>query len=233
MKIYLLLLAFMFCSFFMNGQQKNDSTAAGHFPRHYISVNPLNILLFQQAGISYEYKPGVMGYGITTGYIYPNHKTYSNYFIAGPTNYASLGDYSGFFIGPQVNVYLTKPKNIHHSGLIYVSFKMVYKYMHIDSTQTTAWYSEGDGYYLYQKMTDKVNIYGAFVDFGYKYVYYHFFVDLNFGLGATWINHKMTIYGAHTGMHGDPIYNFNPPREEELHQNPFTINFTLNIGVAF
>jgi len=90
--------------------QKPDTASKDRLPHHYISVNPLNILFFQQVGITYEYKPGKLGFGITAGYIYPNKKEYSNWFIAGPVKYGSLGYYSGFFLVPQVNVYLSKPK---------------------------------------------------------------------------------------------------------------------------
>jgi hypothetical protein len=229
MRINWLLILFISVPFLMFGQNSNELKEV-HFPKHYISVNPLNILLFQQAGITYEFKPGVMGYGITTGYIYPNKKEYSNYFIAGPTNYGSLGDYSGFFAVPQVNVYLIKPKHSEHANLVYISLKMVYKYMHIDSTSQTAWYNEGDFYYLYRKMIDKVNIYGGFIDFGYRYVLHHFFFDVNFGLGSMWVNHKMIISGE--TVNPAPMHYFNPPKREELHQNHVTINFTLNLGVA-
>ena len=211
--------------------QTNDEKKTAHFPRHYFSVNPLNIFLFQQIGITYEYKPGIMGYGITTGYIYPNKQAYSNYFIAGPTNYGSLGYYSGFFIVPHVNVFLIKPKNLKHAGLVYVSLKLVYKYMYIDSTTQSAWYNYGDGSLLYRKMIDKVNIYGGFVDFGYRYVLYHFFFDLNFGLGLMSVNHNMIIVGE--GGNPGLLNNINPPRLEGLHQNHVTTNFTLNFGVAF
>jgi len=213
--------------------QKNGLNLDEQLPRHYISVNPINIILFQQAGITYEYKPGVMGYEISTGYIYPNNKTYSNYFIAGPTNYSSLGNYSGFFVNPQINLYLTKPKHSDEGGAVYISLKFVYKYMHIDSTVSTAWYNEGDGYYLYRKMKDKVNIYGGFIDFGYRYFLSHFFFDLNFGPGFIGVNHKMIISGEKTGPTPDPMHSINPPRLEELHQNHITVNFSLNLGAAF
>jgi len=232
MRIIKFIFLFLSASQFIYGQTSGGQDAP-HLPRHYISVNPLNILLFQQAGVSYEYKPGRMGYGVTAGYIYANHNTYVNYFIAGPTLYGSLGDYSGFFVVPQANVYLTKPKNSKHGSLIYLSVKMVYKYMHIDSTGHTAWRHTGNGYYIYRKMIDKVNIYGGFVDFGYRYVLYHFFLDLNFGIGTTWINHKMIIGEEHLGLHPEPLNYLNPPRHEEVHQNPVTINFTINFGVAF
>jgi len=232
MKTIIPIILFLSVPIFLAGQVSDEEIAA-HFPKHYISVNPLNILLFQQAGITYEYKPGPIGYGITAGYIYPNHKDYSNYFIAGPTNYGSLGDYSGFFIVPQVNLYLTKPKDLVESGLMYISFKMAYKYMHIDSATPTAWFNEGDSYYLYRKMIDNVNIFGGFIVFGYRYVFSHFFFDFNIGPGVMWVNHKMVIDWQSVGMNPDPRNYINPPRQEELHQNHVTINFTLNLGAAF
>jgi hypothetical protein len=202
-------------------------------PKHYISVNPLNMWLFQQIGITYEYKPGAVGYGIYTGYIYPNKKDYSNYFIAGPTLYGSLGDYSGIFIEPQLNVYLTKPRNTDQTGQVYLAFKGVYKYMHIDSAIHTAWINEGDGYYIYRKMNDKVNIFGAFVDFGFKYYFHHFFFDINIGPGMMFVNHQMTISGESMGSNSNYVHPVNPPRYEELHQKSWTINFTLTLGGAF
>jgi len=213
--------------------QTIDEQKAIRSPQHYISVNPLNMLLFQQLGVTYEYRPGMAGFGISAGYIYPNHKTYSNYFIAGPTDVASLGDYSGLFLMPQVNLYVRNPRNPKHGGSIYLSLKMVYKYMHLDSTYATAFYNEGDGYYDYRRMNDNVNIYGVFADFGYKYVFNHFFFDLNCGFGSMWLNHKMIIHGQTTGMYADPMYYLDPPVDEELHQNHVSANFSFTLGAAF
>jgi hypothetical protein len=232
MRIALLFISLITFPWVLPGQ-KNELQLDVRLPKNYISVNPLNIILFQQAGITYEYKPGVLGYEITTGYIYPNKKEYSNYFIAGPTNYGSLGYYSGFFVVPQVNVYLTKPNYSDEGGVVYLSLKMVYKYMHIDSTSSSAWFSEGDSYYLYRKMIDKVNIYGGFIDFGYRYFLSHFFIDLNFGVGSMWVNHKMIIAGEKLGTSPYPMIYINPLRREELHKNHVSINFTLNFGFAF
>lgn len=230
MRITILLILLISGPLFIYGQ-KSDVQKEAHMPKHYISVNPLNILLFQQVGITYEYKPGRIGYGITTGYIYPNKQEYSNWFIAGPTNYGSLGYYSGIFIVPQVNVYLTKPKNVKHTGLVYVSLKGVYKYMNIDSTGRYAWDTHADDYYwVYRKQIDKVNIFGAFADFGFRYIFHHFFLDINLGPGIMFVNHHMIIAGEATGPY--PIHNINPPRREELHEKHVTINFTLNFGVA-
>ena len=230
MRITVSIILFWFGSQFVFGQN-SDTQKAVHLPKHYISVNPLNILLFQQIGITYEYKPGVMGLGITTGYIYPNKQEYSNWFIAGPTGYGSLGYYSGFFIVPQVNIYLTKPKDVQNTGLVYIALKGVYKYMHIDSIGRYAWDTHADDYYwVYRKQFDNVNIYGAFADFGFRYILHHFFFDINFGPGIMFVNHQMIIAGEATGPY--PIHNVNPPRREELHEHHVTINLTLNFGVA-
>ena len=231
MRIIVLIVLLISAPLFMDGQTSDEQPAA-HLPKHYISINPLNILLFQQIGITYEFKPGFMGYGITAGYIYPNKQEYSNWFIAGPTSYGSLGYYSGLFIEPQVNIYLTKLKNPKHGGMIYIALKGVYKYMHIDSVGRYAWDTHSDDYYwVYRRQIDNVNIFGGFIDFGFRYVIHHFFFDINIGPGIMSINHKMIIAGEATGPY--PIHEINPPRYEELHQTYPTINFTLNIGVAF
>jgi len=211
---------------FGQGQQESNDIS---FPRHYISVNPLNILFFQQVGITYEYKPGMVGYGLTAGYIYPNHKEYSNYFIAGPTNAGSLGDYSGLFVVPQVNVYFNKPKYSGHANLIYLALKPVYKYMHIDSTEQTAW-SHPDDYYVYRKMNDKVNIYGGFVDFGYKCYIHHFFFNIEVGLGILAVDHKMTISSERISYYQEHYYH--PPKEESTNESHLTVNFSLILGGA-
>ncbi len=210
------------------GQGQQESTEI-YFPKHYISINPLNILLFQQVGITYEYKPRMVGFGVTTGYIYPNHKEYSNYFIAGPSRAGSLGDYSGLFVVPQVNVYFNKPKHSRHANLIYVALKPVYKFMHIDSTQQTAW-SHPDDYYVYRKMNDKVNIYGGFFDFGYKCYIYHFFFNIEFGLGVLAVNHKMIISSERISNYQGHYYH--PPKEESTNESHLTVNFTLTLGGA-
>jgi len=218
----------------MYGQKTDTSSIIKPFPKHYLAVNPLNIFLFQQIGLTYEFKPNKLGYGITTGYIYPNEKEYSNYFIAGPTKVASLGDYSGFFMVPQFNIYLSKPKRKSCNNLVYVSFKVVYKYMHIDSTRITEWEHHGNGYYDFRKMNDNVNIYGGFADFGYRFVLYHFFFDLNFGVGFLSVNHNMLISGeTFASFWPSPMLYYNPPKKEEYHKVMPTINFTINIGLAF
>ena len=228
MRITLLTILSLFIVSITFGQDQQESGDI-RFSRHYISVNPLNIFLFQQAGITYEYKPRMVGYGLTAGYIYPNHEEYSNYFIAGPTSAGSLGDYSGYFIVPQVNLYFNKPKNSGYANLIYIALKPVYKFMQIDSTQHTAW-SHPDDYYVYRKMNDKVNVYGGFVDFGYKCYIHHFFFSIEFGLGVLAVDHKMTVSSERISYHNEQYYH--PPKEERSKESNFTVNFAITLGGA-
>lgn len=211
--------------------QSSDNDDSFRVPRHYIGLNPLNILFFQQAGLTYEFKTGRFGAAVTAGYIYANHKEYSNYFIAGPTLSGSLGDYSGWFAVPQFNFYLNKPKRPNCANLFYLSLKGVYKHMEIDSTQSTAWSNEGDGYYLMRKMNDNVSIYGGFLGAGYRYVRQYFFFDFNLGFGVLAVDHDMLVSAQWINYHGIPYY-FHPPRTETLHESNFTVNFAFTLGVA-
>ena len=235
MKIIIFLAAFTLCSHDLNAQ-KSDTASKDHLPALHISVNPLNILFFQQAGITYEFKPGRFGFGITAGYIYPNNKEYSNWFIAGPVKYGSLGYYSGFFLVPQVNVYLSKPKKTSNTPLVYLSGKVVYKYMTIDSIHSYAWYTytSGDYYWTYRKQVDRVNIIGGFAIFGLKYVWKYFFFDINIGPGIMFVNHNLVIAGETYGLnHHSDISNVHPPRSETLNEIHGTIHFSLNLGIPF
>jgi hypothetical protein len=216
--------------------QYQGKTVDHPFPKHFLSVNPLNGLLFQQAGLSYEFKPDRFGYELTGGYVYPNYKDYSNYFIAGITNYASFGDYHGLFVVPQFNFYFNKPKRSANANLFYVSMKVVYKYLQLDSTNWTQWHHEGDDYYYYRKMVDHTNIYGGNLGFGYKLYFYHVFFDLYLGLGFLNVNHQMTISkeGYSVGIPLPGQYNvYDPPKNDTFDNRSVTISFSVNIGGAF
>jgi hypothetical protein len=227
MRKIFLYIVILFTPVYLFGQK--DTTLL----KHHFSINPLNIVLFQQIGVTYEFRLGKIGFAVTPGYIYPNNKAYSNWFIAGPTNNGSLGYYSGWFIVPQVNLYLTKQKHYDRGGVLYLAFKFVYKHMQIDSTKTTAWSKEEEGHYSFYKMNDKVKIYGGFVDLCYRYFYKHFFIDLNFGPGFMSVNHFMTVYGYFNGFTPEHIFYVNPPGIDEYHEQHLTINFTFNLGFAF
>ena len=203
-----------------------------HFPRFYLSANLLNICYFQQKGLTFEYRPGRFGYALYGGYIYPNRKEYSNYFIAGPTNYGSLGWYHGFFAEPQLNVYFRKPKPVRHSGTIYLALKGVYKYMTSDSGRVLQWYTHTDEQgWIYRRQYDRMNVYGAFVDFGYRYVLYYAFIDLNIGVGFLGINHNLIVTAESTGS--SKTHSVNPPRKDKENDASPTINFTINIGLDY
>ena len=82
-------------------------------------------------------------------------------------------------------------------------------------------------------MSDNVNIYGGFLDIGYKYFLGHFFIDLNFGLGSLWLNHNMMIYAEGYGTSSTNMHYLTPPVEDNYHHWSFTVNFTINLGAAF
>ena len=233
MRIIFISILVIFGSLCLSGQN-NDSTSEHNLSKHYFSFNPLNLLFFQQAGITYEYKPGKFGFGLTGGYIFPNRREYSNYFIAGPTNYSSLGFYSGYFIEPQLNFYLKQKKKAGNAKLFYIALKAVYKYMTVDSTEKIVWYTQGgssNGNSTYKKMNDKLNIYGAFIDFGFRFVGEVLFFDLNIGPGIMHLKHNLITYAESYG--NSPLYYINPPQQEMFEETHATINFTLNIGISF
>ena len=192
------------------------------------------MLFIQQAGITYEFKPGMFGIGMTGGYIYPNRSEYSNYFLAGPTDYSSLGYYSGCFVEPQVNCYFFQKAKEGRTRLLYIALKGIYKYLTVDSTQKIAWYSQGgssDGNTTYRKMDDRMNVYGAFVDFGFRLTGPLFFFDLNIGPGIMHLQHDMVIYGEAYGQ--SQVYYVNPPQQEVLEETHVTVNFSVNLGICF
>jgi len=214
--------------------QKKDSTYKHAVSKHYFSINPLNVLFIQQAGITYEFKPGMFGFGLTGGYIYPNRQEYSNYFIAGPTDYSSLGYYSGSFIEPQLNFYFIKKEREGKAKFLYIAIKAIYKYMTVDSSERIVWYTQGgssNGNSTNKKMDDKLNIYGAFIDFGFKLVGQFFFFDLNIGPGIIHLNHNMITYGVSYGQ--SPIFYVNQPQQEVLVETHVTLNFAMNVGISF
>lgn len=233
MKLFYLLLPLVILSIGSNGQQ-SESSNTSHFPKHFISVNPLNCLVFQQIGLTYEYKMDRIGVGGTVGYLYPNHKEYSNFFLAGPTGYASFGDYSGFFIIPQVNFYFKDPKCVDYASLFYITIKPVYRFMRIDSTQWTRWIQIDDGVYDSRKMIDNTHVYGGFFDLGYKMYAYHLFIDFNFGAGGLFVAHDMLISRrvvSNSSSNNAPGYH--PAIQDYYSTFHCTVNFTITIGGAF
>jgi hypothetical protein len=80
-------------------------------------------------------------------------------------------------------------------------------------------------------MNDRVNVYGGFVDFGYKCYIYHFFFDLEFGLGFLEVDHDMVVSAE--WIYSNQKHYYHPPKEESTNESHFTINFTLTLGGAF
>lgn len=211
--------------------QSSDTSEATSFPKQYLSINPLNIALFQQVGVTYEYNPKNIGYEISAGFIYPNYQTYNNFFIAGPTGYGSLGDYSGFYVVPNVNVYLSKQKKNTGTGVSYISLQIVYKYMSIDSTRLTEWEGGDSGYYYL--MNDKCNIFGGFVGLGHKRVFKRFFTDVKVGFGCLSVNHNMMIAGISEYDCFHCIDHYCPHKPETTKELNPSIHFSFKIGLAY
>jgi hypothetical protein len=214
--------------------QRPDSTAKKHLPYHYFSINPLKCGLFQQAGISYGYRPGRFGFEVAAGYIYPSGFNAGRFFIARTSNYGALEFYKGFFLDPQFNFYLWKPKDAVKATICYLSVKGVYKYMFMDSTHYYIWDHEtgGDDYWLFAKQVDRLNIMGGFVMFGVKHIDKHFYVDFNIGPGMLALNHNLVVAGEGHDMRDD-ISNVRPPRRVTFNQYVFTMTMSLSFGVAF
>jgi hypothetical protein len=214
--------------------QRSDSTLK-NLPRHYLSINPLNAALFQQVGLSYEFKPAHFGFAITAGYVYANKLNISRLFMAGTVNYGPFEYYQGLFVVPQFNFYFSKPIFGENTTLLYISLKGVYKYLFIDSTEYHIWNNtNGDYYDLYRKQVDRTHIYGGFAVFGMKRVFSHFFVDMNLGLGVLAQEHRLITVGeSNSGPRQDNLSNISPPREAVVKKQNFAINFSINLGGCF
>jgi hypothetical protein len=86
MRTIILVIVILSSPFFLKGQRTIKS--APFYPNDHktyneknvevmhnnISINPLNIFLFQQIGVTYEYRLGKLGFGITPGYILQTRK---------------------------------------------------------------------------------------------------------------------------------------------------------------
>lgn len=242
MRKILIFLILTFNSLFIFGQQR-DSTFNKQIPQHYFSIYPLNYLV-QQAGITYEYKPGRCGYAITPGFIYPvnvgsgTRGSLTRFFIAGPSSYGAYENYLGFFIAPQINYYLSKNKINKNGNLHYLSFKIMYKHLKLDTTGIDCWDDgSSDDYAIFRKQIDRCNILGAFILFGKKHYYKHLFNDMYFGLGLLDVRHKLIVAGEYSGYEiaytSNPASNINPPKKEVFNQIIPTITFGINFGLKY
>jgi hypothetical protein len=231
MRNFKLIILLVFCSTVIFGQN-NKSGSSYHLPKHYFSINPLNLCLAQQAGITYEFKPGMFGFALGTGYMYRNNSTWSDFFIVGPVYKGQLGYYSGVYVIPQLKFYF-KPKMFEKGAtMFYVGLRGVYRYMTVDSIGYVPWsYSEDYETYGCNKMVDKVNIYGAFVNLGMKVLHHHFFFDISIGYGFLNTNHDMFISSFEIKNHIGPIYS--PPKHEVFIDQHQAFNINLSFGGAF
>jgi hypothetical protein len=233
MKKYFLLLLLTSYSFVLFGQN-TDTTTKKKIYHHYISVNPFNAFLFQQAGLNYEYKNGNFGMEISGGLIYRNNMFSNRWFVEGPTDYGDIQTYSGYFIIPQLNFYLPK-NNINNKNRYFISYKYVHKYLFSDSTQTNFWHLEsgGNDYWIYRKQVDRCYINGIFVLFNKRHYDDSFFFDAYFGPGLLWLRHELIVAGQYPGSDPSNISNIKPPVKERLYDFTVTINLGLNLGLRF
>jgi len=232
MKRHLIFLIIISCSLRLFGQQ-TDSTSKSKIYHHYISINPLNTLFCQQAGITYEFKTKRIGFEITSGYFYRNDVFYIQSGVEGIKNKGELGSYNGSFIIPQLNLYLNK---INETGnCYYVSFKGVYRKLHSDSSETRFWSWEdgGNDYWLYRKQDDKLRISGLFFLLCAKHYEKHYFAEAYLGPGMLDIKHDLIIVGQYVGEDVYNESNINPAKKEIYQYRRFSLSFGLNLGLKF
>ena len=233
MKHAILVFGIIVCSIISFGQ-KTDSTAKDHFPHHFISINPINVCLIQQAGLGYEYRYKRFGFGVTTGYVYASHFNVGRLFLAATANYGAFEFYRGFFCNPQVNFYLKNPKRLKRNTIGYVALKGVYKYMFLDSTRFHIWdNTNGDDYDLYRKQIDRCHIGGMFVNIGFKHVSGNFLIDFSIGPGFLMQTHNIIVVGQTSQYGGNYTSNVHPPRKEGWSRLYPTVNFSFTLGGAF
>jgi len=231
-------LLIIICSSFVYGQ-KTDTISKDNFPRHYISINPINSVLLGQAGLTYEYRLKGVGFDISLGYFYPNRINVSRFFIGGKVQYGPYEFYSGYFINPQLKFYLSKKERAKNTTYDYISVKMTYKQLHVDSTDYHVWKmydTGGDDFAIYRKQFDKANVVGTFFGYGFKKISQHFFTDFNFGAGLIYDRHDMILTGQKYFIEMSSIHspgNIYPPQKERFDFFNFGFNFSFNIGYVF
>jgi hypothetical protein len=195
----------------------------------------LNALFCQQAGITYEFKTNRIGVEIATGYFYQTKFLYSKWSIEGiGYNDGVIYPYYGFYIIPQINLYLKD--NNEKGNSYYVSLKGVYRKLHCDSTQSHFWHKEDNDndYWTYRKQEDKFNIAGAFILFSAKHYEKHFFAEAYMGPGIMNLEHNLIIVGQHPGEDGDcNTSNVKPPLHEKVNYSNITVSVGLSFGFKF
>lgn len=214
--------------------QEPDPKQVGDFPRNFFSINPINSFLLDQAGVTYEFKPGRFSIGLTGGYKYAGGRNYSRFFIASSANYGAYEFYSGMFAVPQMSLYLNKPRKRYNTTLAYLSVKGIYKYLHVDSTEYHVWDNTiSENYFGYRKMDDHVNIIGLSLNFGIKFGFKRHFIDINFGPAIIKRSHKMHVVAQANSAALIPCFPCVTPFDETFSHTQKTMNFSVSFGGFF
>lgn len=226
-------LTIIICSTFIYGQS-TDSISKNKAPKHIITINPLNAFVFQQAGLTYEFKAKRLGIGISTGYFYPNKLNISRFFIAGTNEQGAYEFYSGVYATPQLKFYVINPETRDDEIFCYITLKGVYKSLKVDSNAYHIWDTgSGDDSFYYRKQIDKCKITGAFLGFGFTRVINHFVFDFNFGAGYLGSVHNLIIAGEGCNITVDSFTNVKPSRQETYRERHFTTSLSVGLGYAF
>ncbi|PKP05401.1 MAG: hypothetical protein CVU11_00410 [Bacteroidetes bacterium HGW-Bacteroidetes-6] len=210
--------------------QQSDSAKNASMPHHFFSVNPVNSLILQQAGINYEYAGRKWGAGVDLGFVYPNELNYSRIFMAATNGYGAFESYSGYYFIPRVNFSLRTKYFSRRINRQYLLLKGVSKKLVCDSTKYLVWYNEeGADLATYRKQKDEATILGAFLCFGSRNTFRHFFMEYSFGVGWLNISQKMAV--ANELYTGTPLSGY--PYEDNLERDHFAVSLEFRLGYAF
>jgi hypothetical protein len=216
--------------------QENEPYQKFIQPATFISVSPVRVIFFDQAGLTYEYRYGHFGVALAAGYKYASGRNYTRLFIATSNNKGAYEFYTGYYAMPQVNLYFNKPKYRKTNLLGYLTIKGNYKYLHVDSTDFHVYNNNvSEDNFYYRRQIDKVNIVGITGGIGMKLNINRFFIDWNMGVGYIYHDHRMLVAGEKTAYGGtfppgyDPGYPF---PDTHTFSSP-TVNFNLSIGYCF
>jgi len=223
-------LLFLFSTSLLLGQ--NSDTLSKKNQEHFISFNPLNTLLLQQYGLTYEYKYKKLGLIISSAYMNDSEKNFNRVFIAGSTNHGALEFYSGYNLHPQINYYFKDDNYKQKATFCYIGLKGVYKNLSIDSTDFHIWDTNtgGDYFWVWTKHKDDLKIKGAFLIYGVSYRKQHFYLDFNFG--PCILNHHHEILLAASQANSGTFVE-SPPLKKTLIEKHITVTLGINIGLAF
>jgi hypothetical protein len=228
--LFILLIYFPICLL----GQPTDSSLNHKFNHNFFSINPVNALFCQQAGISYEYMTYKFGIEISSGYFYPTHLFYSKWGIEGfGKNDGSIYPFQGYYLIPQINLYLPKNKT---NVICYFSIKGVYRKLHCDSTEFYFWHKDDNDndYWIYRKQDDHLSINGVFLLVCIKQIKKHFFLESYFGPGIIHVKHDMYVAGENCGE--DPYIdqsNIKPPIHDIVNYSSMAISIGINFGFRF